>query len=256
MVGASMPSLAAISSMRSMPSMPAMPPIDTRQLERAVERGRARMESLAETISHEGSELLEELRHEAATMIERAAERAVPMIERAAERAVPMIERAAERAAGRRRKSRKPKIALVLLSLIGMAGVVAYLFWQRRDEEPAYLMPVPDGPDLTPAWMPLSNTPSGDPSDPAPEPRFDDPHGSTLNGSEPTVQPPAPAPSREFASTPHAGLAQVEARDEQPTEPVQQLEPQVQQPTARRVAPFITSAIDLPPLPKPSWQPR
>ena len=82
-----MPLLRFARTRRAFPSVPfagmpgvltAMPPIDTRQIERAVERGRARMESIAETIASETvGELLDDLRHEAAPI----AARAVPILE-------------------------------------------------------------------------------------------------------------------------------------------------------------------------------
>jgi hypothetical protein len=216
-----------------MPAMlSSMPPIDTRQIERAVERGRARMESIAETISTETmSELLDDLRHEAAPI---------------AARAIPMI----ERATGRRRKSRKPKVALAAVALLAIAGIVAYLFWQRRDEEPAYLVHEPDQPDLTPAQTPpIAPAPSAGPSAPAaPEaPEATD---------DPTVEPPArttepPAPVREFAGAPHAifGLGDRDSYEDRPTEGGRTL-PDVQRST------FAPTPVRLPSNARRSWLPR
>jgi hypothetical protein len=228
---------------RSFPSMPhvraAMPPIDTRQIERAVERGRARMESLAEQISNETvGELLDDLRHEAAPI---------------AARAMPILERAAERATGRRRKSRKPKVALVILGLLALAGVVAYLLWQRRDEEPAFLMPQPDEPDLTPAQTPPATpwappAPSAGPVAPdvAPEQPAGDP-----SVDEPPASPADPAPSREFVSSPRAifGLGDRDDHEERSGDARQALPD-----TARST--FAPAPVQLPSSPRQSWLPR
>ncbi len=238
-----MPMLRFTRNRRSFKSMPAafasMPPIDTRQIERAVERGRARMESIAETISNETmSELLDDLRHEAAPI---------------AARAMPILERAAERATGRRRKSRKPKVALIVLGLMAIAGVVAYLFWQRRDEEPAYLVDAPNGPDLTPAQTPpfAPHAPS-EPSSPSAGPEApqgpDDPFSE-----EPPAAPSADpaAPVREFASTPRAiyGLGDRDALDDRPAESTRAL------PVAPR-ANFTPAQVQLPSNPRRTWLPR
>lgn len=240
-----MPLLRFTRARRSFKSMPAafaaMPPIDTRQIERAVERGRARMESIAETISNETmSELLDDLRHEAAPI---------------AARAMPILERAAERATGRRRKSRKPKVALIVLGLMAFAGVIAYLFWQRRDEEPAYLVDSPDGPDLTPAQTPPS-APST-PSEPSAPPSPSAGPGMPQAPDEPSAEPPAPpstdpaAPVREFASTPRAiyGLGDRDALDDRPAESTRGL------PAVPR-ANFAPAQVQLPSNPRRTWLPR
>jgi hypothetical protein len=240
-----MPLLRFSRQRRSFPFIPAafmpaafsaMPPIDTRQIERAVERGRARMESIAETISNETmGELLEDLRQEAAPI---------------AARAMPIIERAAERATGRRRKSRKPKVALAVLALMAIAGVVAYLFWQRRDEEPAYLTRTPDQPDLTPAQTPPtapaapSAGPSADPSVPeVPDAPADETPAAPA--SDPTP------PVREYAGTPHAifGLGDRDALEERPVEGNRAL------PSAPRAS-FTPAPVQLPSNTRRSWLPR
>lgn len=215
-----------------------MPPIDARQIERAVERGRARMESLAEQISNETvGELLDDLRHEAAPI---------------AARAIPIL----ERATGRRRKSRKPKIALAVLGLLALAGVVAYLFWQRRDEEPAFLMPQPDEPDLTPAQTP----PSAPYAPPAPSagPSAPDTAPDAPSSEAPAVDPPAapsspadPTPVREFVSAPRAifGLGDRDEHEDRPGEARQALPD-----TARST--FAPAPVQLPGSQRRSWLPR
>jgi len=224
--------------LQGMPAaLAAMTPIDARQIERAVDRARSRIESIAETVSNETvGEILEDLRHEAAPI---------------AARAVPILERAAERATGRRRKSRKPKIALIALGLIAVAGVVAYLLWQRRDEEPAYLMHSPDRPDLTPAQTPPSapeapEAPSSGPSAPEPVAESTDAESTTPG---PTV--PAAPPSREYAGTPHAifGLGDRDAFDERPAEGNRAL------PATPR-SNFTPAPVRLPSSPRRSWLPR
>ncbi|MGE3856320.1 MAG: hypothetical protein AB7G21_05135 [Dehalococcoidia bacterium] len=221
---------------------PKMTAIDARQLERAVERARSRIESIAETVSNETvGEILEDLRHEAAPI---------------AARAVPILERAAERATGRRRKSRKPKIALIAAGVVAVAGLVAYILWQRRDEEPAYLTQTPDRPDLTPAQTPPSapEAPSSGPS--APEPLSD------MGGSSPDIapvmppDPPAPAtPAREYSGAPHAifGLGDRDEFDERRAEG-NRLEGNGLPVTPR--ANFAPAPVQLPSSPRRSWLPR
>lgn len=132
-------------SRRAFPALPAMPSVDARQIEHAMEHGRARMESLVGSISAEGvGELLDELRRDAAPIIERAT--------------------------GRRRRSRKPRGALTLLGLGALAAAVAYLLWPRCDEEPAYLMTAPDRPTPTPAApAPSDGEPRDAPAAPSPD---------------------------------------------------------------------------------------
>ena len=201
-----------------MPSMSSMP-IDTRQIERAIERGRARIESIADTIAHGGGELIEDLRHEA-----------VPLLERAA--APPGVAGAA---------SRKPKGALVILGLMAIAGVVAYLFWQRRDEQPAYLMHSPDQPDLTPVRTPPS-APSDGPAEPQP------------GEDEPTTESPLvprrdTTSTREFAGAPHAVRGHREVHDARPVKGGRIL-------PGAGTTPFATSPVQLPSNPRRSWLPR
>lgn len=231
---------------RSLPAVPAaiasmapkMAAIDARQLERAVERARSRIESIAETVSNETvGEILEDLRHEAAPI---------------AARAVPILERAAERATGRRRKSRKPKIALIAAGVVAVAGLVAYILWQRRDEEPAYLTQTPDRPDLTPAHTPPSapEAPSSGPS--ASEPLTD------MAGSSPDIAPvmppDPPAPAREYANAPHAiyGLGERDEFDERRAEGRAEGNGLPVTPRAN----FAPAPVQLPSSPRRSWLPR
>ncbi len=119
------------------------------------------------------------------------------------DQAQPMMDRAME-ATGRKkqRRSRKP---FLLVGFLVIVGVVAYIFFSRRDQEPAYLMTEPDRPDTEPATGPSTPAPSGErPSEPAP---------STTNGSAHDWRPtspspsPSPAPSPAPAGTPSASLA-------------------------------------------------
>lgn len=206
--------------LRSHRSRPSLPSIDARNIERVVERGRARMTTLAEAISNERvgervGELIEDLRHEAAPMIERA---------------VPII----ERATGRRHR-RWPKVALVLLGLGALAAVLAYLLRERRDQEPARLMHSPDRPDVTPAGTP----PSGS-SEPQP------------GGGEPAEERARPSdatPARELAATPHAALGHRELREDRPIESGRAL-------PASGSAPFAMSPVRLPSNARRPWLPR
>lgn len=207
-----------------------MSSIDTRQIERAVERGRERMESIADSISHELTQenmnaLIEGLRHEAAPMVERA---------------MPMIGQAVERATGRKKRRARSKLPFIVAAVIAIAGIVAYLLWPRRDEQPAYLMHAPDDPDIKPVSMPPS-APSAGPSDPAP------------SDDEPVRETPvvtaqdAVSPAREFAGTSHATFG-LGPRDERPIE-------STRPPGTVRV-PFATSPVPLPGNPRRSWLPR
>lgn len=232
-----MPLLRFSRNRRTIPTMQsviaAIPAVEPRQFERAVERARERLESIADTVSNETvSEIIEDLKREA-----------MPM----AARAVPIIERAAERATGRRRKSRRPKVALIAVALAAVAGVVAYLFWQRRDEQPAYLSLDPDRPDLNPA-----QTPPSTPDAPAPgsgPASSVTPAGAPVDAmSSPPARDPA-APAREFAGTPHAifGLGERDEFDDRPVEGMPGL-------------PVTARATVVPPLPpagpRRSWLPR
>ena len=215
--------------MPSMPSMPSMSSIDARQIERAVERGRERMESIADSISHELTQdnmnaLIEGLRQEA-----------VPMVERA----MPMIELAVERATGRKKRRARSKMPFVVAAVVAVAGILAYLLWQRRDEQPAYLLHTPDDPDIKPVSMPPS-APSAGPSDPAPS---DD--GSARE--TPIATPDAVSPAREFAGTTHATFG-LGPRDERPIES--------SRPPGTARVPFATSPVQLPGNPRRSWLPR
>ena len=184
------------------------------------------MNAVADSITHENvSDLIEELRHEAGPLIERA---------------VPMIEQVAEHVSGRR-KRRRSKLPFIVVGLLAVAGVVAYLLWQRRDEEPAYLVHEPDLPDVTPAGMPdapSSETPSGGSPDSSPAAPDDE-----------SPSHPVDAPAREFAGTPHASI-EGEARGERDDRPADAAPP----PFARH-APYVTSPVHLPSTPRPwSWR--
>ena len=185
------------------------------------------MGSLADTITAEQvASLIEDLRDEAAPYVERA----IPMIERAA--GLP-----------RRRSHRKRNIGLAALVLAGIAGVIAYLFWQRRDMQPAYLMDAPTEPRVTPTGSAPSDSPSA-PS--APEPsddhRVEVPH---------PVEPLDARSDRELASAtgPRDERELRDARDERPNESARSL------PTSASV-PFATSRVQLPESARRSWLPR
>ena len=82
--------------------------------------------------------------------------------------AIPLIERATGRT---RRKPRRGRGFLVL-ALLGAAAGLCYFLWQKRDEHPAYLMPEPERPNVTPtAGTPAPSAPPPAPSVPAPEVR-------------------------------------------------------------------------------------
>lgn len=162
----------------SMPALPSRPSLDRLQIERAMERGRARMGALADIMTAEHmAELIDDLRDEAAPMIERV---------------LPMIERAARR----RRRGRGRKLAMATLGIMGLAGIagiVAYLFWPRRDEEPAHLMDAPEAPHVAPAGTPPTKSPTDGPTS--------SPNGDVCAGAVPTELPIDVRSDRELAGT-------------------------------------------------------
>jgi len=212
----------------SMSALPSRPSLDRRQIERAMERGRARMGALADTMTAEHmAELIDDLRDEAAPMIERA---------------LPMIERAARR----RRRGRGRKVAMATLGIMGLAGIagiVAYLFWPRRDEEPAYLMDAPDAPHVAPVGTPPTESPTDGPTS--------SPNGDVYAGAVPTEPPIEARSDRELAGT--TGFRDErdarEPRDERPIEGGPSF------PTTARV-PFASSRIQLPDSTRRTWLPR
>ncbi len=211
------------SSMKSMPSMSGMPSLDRQlieqQIEQAVERGRARIEAVADSLSSERvAELIEEMRDEAAPYIERA----IPILERAARRPV-------------RKTHGKRNAALIVLGLAVIGGVLAYLFWQRRDEEPAYLMDAPPEPHVAPTAMPPSSTPSGGPSAPSPADGPVAPHAEDGHRA-------MPLDARSDRELTGAG------REERPFAP-----PSF---SSRTSAPFVTSRDQLPEITHRPWLPR
>lgn len=141
-----------------------------------------------------------------------------------------------ERAAGlpRRRSHRKRNIGLAALVLMGIAGAIAYLFWQRRDMQPAYLMDAPTEPRVTPTGSAPSDGPSA-PSSPEPS---DDHHVEVTRTAEPVDA----RADRELASA--SG-----PRDERPIESARSL------PTSASV-PFATSRVQLPESARRPWLPR
>ena len=97
--------------------------------------------------------------------------------------------------------------------------MVAYLFWQRRDGEPAFLVTQPDEPDLAPAQTPPvapSASPSAGPvaPDAARGPSVDEPPGEPASPAD-------PVPTREFVSAPRAifGLGDRDEHEERPGVP-------------------------------------
>lgn len=137
---------------------------DRRSFARLLRRGRSRAEHVAEDLAERIPEMTEDLLGDLGDRVEAWQKEAAPFVESVAER-VP-----------RRRRSRK-KTALRLVAGIAFAlavAAVAYLIWQRRDTEPAFLVEEPDEPLTTPDESAPSadGSPNGD--DPAVQPHDED----------------------------------------------------------------------------------
>jgi hypothetical protein len=128
---------------------------DRQGLGRLLRRGRSRAEHIAEDLGERLPEMTEEVLSDLSDRLESWQKEAAPLVESVVER-VPK----------RRRRSRK-KTALRLLVGIAFAvtvAVIAYLIWQRRDTEPAYLVEEPDEPLATPDEPPADeDTPDAGP---------------------------------------------------------------------------------------------
>lgn len=105
--------------------------------------------------------------------------------------AQPVVDRAL------RRKQRRSKKPLALLLLLAAGAVVAYLLWNRRDQEPAYLAGTPDEPDATP-----DASPSPDDGGHAMIPGRPDVNTGTIPSAIPSVPRPVAMPSYEAPVTP------------------------------------------------------
>src|SRR3546814_636317 len=118
---------------------------------RGLERGRHRAEALREALPEAG-EVLADLREQAEPVLKAALERADQ---------VPVKQR-------KQSRSKKP-LLFIALAIVG--AVVAYLFFAKRDKDPAYLMREPDAPEGSPAERATPNTsangwsPGGAPAD-------------------------------------------------------------------------------------------
>src|SRR5690606_19498763 len=106
---------------------------------RYLDRGKHRAEALRDSLPP-ADEVMQDLREQAQPMMEKARDRALE-------------------ATGRKR-SRSKKRYFLFAVLAVAAGIAAYVFFTRRDNEPAYLMPQPDEPDTTPATGPSSDGPA------------------------------------------------------------------------------------------------
>lgn len=127
---------------------------------RGLERGKHRAEALRESLP-EADEVLATLREQAETLREQAE----PVLKAAREQV--------EKSAGTPKKKRSKK-PFLFIGLAVVGAVLAYLFFAKRDKEPAYLMDEPESPDVAPAqpspgassgngYSP-SNSPSGTPA--------------------------------------------------------------------------------------------
>jgi len=110
-----------------------------KRLSRLARSGRHRADSLRDSLP-DPQDLMDDLRDQAQPVMERTRKSAT---------------QAVNRATGRKPARSKKPFALVALLLI--AGVVAYVIFNRRDKEPAKLVAEPDQPDLQPASGPSSS---------------------------------------------------------------------------------------------------
>lgn len=142
-------------------------------LGRMAGRGKHRAEVLRDSLPA-ADDLVHDLRDQAQPVVDRARKNAL---------------KAAEQATGRKRsRSKKP---FLLVGFLVLAGVVAYIFFSRRDQEPAYLVSEPDRPDIEPATGPSSSGPSSETADTSPR------NGSMADWRTPA---PAAAPTADLAA--------------------------------------------------------
>jgi cytoskeletal protein RodZ len=195
---------------------------DRRGVDRWWRRNRTRGEELAERLS---SEVIPDLAHR----LEDLRDDAKPYVQEAAKH-VP-----------RRRRSRKGQVARLVAALAFAAAVavVAYLIWQRRDQEPARLVEEPDQPLTTPG-----DPEPGTPDLPSNGPAADSAPSETREDADAVAHPYRPATTeREPArSSWTATNREVAAR---PVEPV---------PTAEATAPVEHTRP--PETPRPLEVPR
>lgn len=147
-----------------------------KRLSRLARRGRDRADSLRDSLP-DPQDLMDDLR-----------DQAQPVMERTRKSATEAVNRATGRKPAR---SKKP---FALLALLLVAGVVAYVIFNRRDNEPAKLVVKPEQPDLQPASGPSSPAPvNGAPSSSGP--------------MSPSSTPGSPVASPSSAATANAGGA-------------------------------------------------
>ncbi|MEX1022518.1 MAG: hypothetical protein WD058_05160 [Dehalococcoidia bacterium] len=167
----------------------------------------------AEALRHSLSDSLGDSLPDAQDRLHDLREQAQPVLDRARERAMDMaVERGLRR---KRSRSKKPLLLVALLAIAG--GVAAYIYFSRRDEEPAYLVHEPDAPDAEPAGptSPGGSTSDRGPSgngwggDPSPSPSTPQREmAGALGGHHPT---PPPAPQAANPSVPFASAGSTPA---------------------------------------------
>lgn len=135
-------------------------------------KGRERAEEIAE---HLQEETIPALTHEVSDRVDSLRSEAAPLVKSFSEQ-VPQ------------RRSRKARAFRLFLGLAAVAtvAVVAYIVWQRRDQEPAYLVQEPDEPMSPEASGPGGSpaaqaSPNGQPSDAVGRPHRYQPQSTTAN---------------------------------------------------------------------------
>lgn len=172
---------------------------------------------------------------EARTVIEELREQAQPMVDRAA----PVVERALHR---KKKRSRKPLLFVLLLAAAG--AVVAYLFWNRGDHRPAYLVDDLPQPNSTPDEAPPAPAPPSEPTD----------LSSRMSGrtDEPTFPTrPVAMPTAGVSHSPLPALDPNPAPTPQGQMPVNGAAPLGFRPTPPRPAAWDLPSVPRPPSPTP-----
>lgn len=177
---------------------------------RGLARGRHRAESL-----RDGAETLRDSLPDAGAVLSDLREQAEPVLRAAREQAekAPLPQR-------KRSRSKKP---FIFAALAVLGGVIAYIVFAKRGQDPARLVDEPDAPDASPAAPP----------GPA----------ASVNGSAPGGAAPAPAVA-EGGDVPERASASVAAGLAQPT-----------QTSSAAFAGLPRAAVDAPSF-TPAYQPR